>query len=94
MTKSEIRKKILKIRKQKKFKNKYINFQEISKILKKNKTVGKIVGAYYPYNYEVDPLKILEKFEKKKLSYFITENRKKFSYDFFSLVNKRSPFIK
>ena len=65
MTKSEIRKKILKIRKQKKFKNKYINFQEISKILKKNKTVGKIVGAYYPYNYEVDPLKILEKFEKK-----------------------------
>ena len=65
MKKSEIRKKILKIRKQKKFKNKNINFQEILKILKKSKTFGKIVGGYYPYNYEVDPLKILEKFEKK-----------------------------
>ena len=73
MTKSEIRKKILKIRKQKKFKNKYINFQEISKILRKNKTIGKIVGAYYPYNYEVDPLKILEKFEKKNYEKLIDE---------------------
>ena len=65
MNKSEIRKKILKIRKQKKLKNKNINFQEILKILKKSKTIGKIVGGYYPYNYEVDTLKILEKFEKK-----------------------------
>ena len=65
MNKSEIRKKILKIRKQKKLKNKNINFKEISKILKKNKSIGKIVGGYYPYNYEFDPLKILEKFEKK-----------------------------
>ena len=88
MTKSKIRKKILKIKKQKKFKNKYINFQEISKILKKNKTVGKIVGAYYPYNYEVDPLKILEKFEKKNYLISLPKIEKNFRMTFFRWSTK------
>ena len=57
MNKSAIRKKILKIRKQNNFKNLDINFKYILKILKKNKKIGKIVGGYYPYNYEVDAVK-------------------------------------
>ena len=34
--------------------------------MKKNRVLGKIIGGYYPYNYEVDILQILEKFEQKK----------------------------
>ena len=63
MNKSVIRKKILKVRK-KKSKNLEINFNNILKILNKSKTSGKIIGGYYPYNHEVNTLKILEKFEK------------------------------
>ena len=43
-----------------------INFQDICRILQKSKSVGKIVGGYYPYNFEVDTTKILKQFEKKK----------------------------
>ena len=89
MKKSEIRKKILEIRKQKNSNNLIINFEKILKILKKIK-FSKTIGGYYPYNYEVDSIKILEKFEKKKLSYFFAKNKKKFSNGFFPLVNKRS----
>ena len=70
MNKSQIRKKILKIRKQKKIKKFALNFGLILDILKKKNVSGKIIGGYYPYNYEVDILKILEKFEQKK--FFIT----------------------
>jgi 5-formyltetrahydrofolate cyclo-ligase len=49
--KSEIRKRILKKRKLKSYKNLQINFKYLIGILKKKKIVGKIVGGYYPYNY-------------------------------------------
>ncbi len=64
MNKSQIRKKILRIRKLKNLEKFEINFQSILKILKKNGIKGKILGGYYPYNYEIDTMKILEKFEK------------------------------
>ena len=88
MNKSEIRKKILKIRKQKKLENKDINFEEISKILKRNKSIGKIVGGYYPYNYEVDPLKILEKFEKKNYLISLPKIEKNSHMSFFCWSTK------
>ena len=50
MNKPEIRKKIIKIRQQKNFKGFKIEFQDIRKILKKYKIIGKKVGGYYPYN--------------------------------------------
>ena len=90
MNKSEIRKKILKIRKQNNFKNFDISFESIFKILKKEKITGKTVGGYYPYNYEVDATKILKKLEKKKLFNLSAKNKKKLSDGFFSMVIKRS----
>ena len=63
MNKSEIRNKILKIRKRNS-KDFQFNFDHISKILKNNKITKRIVGGYYPYNHEVDTIKILDKFEK------------------------------
>jgi 5-formyltetrahydrofolate cyclo-ligase len=83
VNKSEIRKKILKIRKQKSSQNLNINYEDILKILKKNKIKDKLVGGYYPYNHEVDAMKILKKLEKKRISNFITQNKKKFSNELF-----------
>ena len=83
MNKSRIRKKILRIRKQKKQKNLSFDFSFILRILKRKHILGKIVGGYYPYNYEIDILKILEKFEKKKFLISLPKIKKKSQMDFF-----------
>ena len=83
MNKSQIRKKILRIRKQKKIKKFIFNFDLISNILKRKKISGKIIGAYYPYNYEVDILQILEKFEEKKFIITLPKIKKNSQMDFF-----------
>ena len=84
MNKSEIRKKILKIRKQNSSKTLEIHFKDISKVLKKKNFFGKIVGGYYPYNQEVDVIKILEKFEKKKYQISLPKIKENSQMDFFS----------
>ena len=58
MLKSQLRKKILNIRKKKYPKYEEINFNNIIKILKKEKIKNKIIGGYYPYYYEVNTIKI------------------------------------
>ena len=95
MNKNQIRKKILDIRKKNEEKKFQINFLEINKILKKTKSVGKIVGGYYPYNHEVNTTKILKKFEKKRYLISLPKIKKNFQMDFFQwssneplLINK------
>ena len=83
MNKSEIRKKILKIRKKNNFKKFKINFQSILNVLKKENIRGKILGGYYPYNYEVDGMQILEKFEKKNYFISLPKIKKNSQMDFF-----------
>ena len=83
MNKSEIRKKILGIRKNYQVKNKKINFKEILNILKERKIKKKIIGGYYPYNYEINSIHILEKFEKKKYRISLPKIRKNSQMDFF-----------
>ena len=67
MNKSEIRKKILKIRKRNHSKVSVIDYKYINKILLKRKIKKKSIGGYYPYNFEVDLMEILTKFEKQNL---------------------------
>ena len=88
MNKSIIRKKILKIRKLKNSKNFKIDFESIKKILKKNKILGKTIGGYYPYNYEVDVIKILNEFEKHNYQISLPKIRKNFQMDFFNWSSK------
>ena len=83
MNKFQIRKKIFKIRKQKKQKNLVLNFSSILQILKKKSILGKIVGGYYPYNHEINILKVLEKFEKKNFLISLPKIKKKSQMDFF-----------
>tara|TARA_B100001057_G_scaffold248083_1_gene248314 strand:+ start:645 stop:1187 length:543 start_codon:yes stop_codon:yes gene_type:complete len=90
VNKSEIRKKILKIRKQKNLGNLKINFGDILKIIKKNLLTGKIIGGYYPYNYEVDSIKILEKFEKKNYRICLPKIKKNSQMDFFYWSTKEA----
>ena len=66
MSKSKLRNKILKVREKFNTKNIRIDFNQIIKIIKKEKVSKKIVGGYYPVNFEVDDLELLKKFEKKK----------------------------
>ena len=88
MNKSQIRKKILKIRKLNFSKNLEINFQAIFEILKKEKIRGKVLGGYYPYNYELDGMKILKKFENKDYLISLPKLKKKYQMDFFEWSTK------
>ena len=83
MNKSEIRKKILKIRKKNSFKNLKINLRHLLNILKKAKISNKVVGGYYPYNYEVDVIKILVELEKQKYRISLPKIKKNSQMDFF-----------
>ena len=83
MNKSEIRKKILKIRKQKSAKSLNINFDHLLKILKKNINIGKVIGGYYPYNYEIDAIEILTNLEKQNYQISLPKIKKNSQMDFF-----------
>ena len=84
MNKSQIRKKILKVRKQVIFNNLSINFKHIFSILNKKNIKGKIVGGYYPFNYEVNVINILEKFEKQNYIISLPKIKKNSEMDFFN----------
>ena len=88
MNKSKIRKRLLKIRMQNNSKNLSIDVKYLSSILRKNKTIGKTIGAYYPYNYEIDVIKILENFEKKNYKISLPKIKKNFQMDFFHWSTK------
>mgnify|MGYP001378138066 CR=1 FL=1 len=91
MIKSEIRKKIIKIRKFNNKKNLAINFYSILNILKKKKITGKMIGGYYPYNYEINILPILNKLEKKNYIISLPKIKKNFQMNFFEWSQK-DPF--
>ena len=83
MLKSKLRKKILKIRKKNNKKNIQINFNQLTKILKKEKVNRKIIGGYYPVNFEIDDLALLRKFEKDKFIISLPVIKKNFQMDFY-----------
>ena len=83
MLKSKLRKKIIKIRKIINKRNIQIDFNEIIKIIKKEKVTKKVIGGYYPANYEIDDLQLLKKFEKKNFTISLPIIKKNFQMDFY-----------
>ena len=83
MLKTKLRKKILKIREKINKNNIQINFNQIVKILKKEKTNKKIIGGYYPVNFEIDDLALLRKFEKNGFNISLPVIKKNFQMDFY-----------
>ena len=82
MLKYNLRKKILKIREINNKENIQIDFNKIIKILKKEKIKKKIIGGYYPVNFEVDDLELLKKLEKNKFNISLPIIKKNFQMDF------------
>ena len=83
MLKSKIRKKILKARESRNKGKFYIKFSKIYNLLKKKINLRKkTIGGYYPVNYEVDDLKILKEFVKKKIKISLPVIKKNFRMDF------------
>jgi 5-formyltetrahydrofolate cyclo-ligase len=81
--KSKLRDKILKIRKRVNRKNIKIDFTQLIQILKKEKINKKIIGGYYPINFEIDDLVLLRKFEKNKFKISLPVIKKNFQMDFY-----------
>jgi 5-formyltetrahydrofolate cyclo-ligase len=81
--KSKLRKKILQIREKNNKTNIQIDFNEIIRIIKKEKITRKIIGGYYPVNFEVDDLELLKKFEKNKFDISLPVIKKNFKMDFY-----------
>ena len=94
MIKSKLRNKILKLRKISK-KSVNINPAKIYSYLKKKNYNLKIIGGYYPANYEIDDLEILNYFFKKGSMISLPKIKKKSQMEFFKwhkndilLINK------
>ena len=83
MKKSEIRNRIINLRKENYSEDIKIDPDSIIKFLKKKKFKKKIVGSYYPYNYEVNVIPILEKLERSKYIISFPKIGKNSSMNFF-----------
>ena len=84
MLKYKLRKKVLKIRKKVNKKNTIcIDFSKVLRLIKNNNFPIRSVGGYFPVNYEVDDLKILKEFTKKKYQISLPAIKKKFEMNFY-----------
>ena len=83
MLKAKLRKKFLKIRKLKNKKNIQIEFDKVFNLINKQNILIKVIGGYFPVNYEVDDLDILKEFDKKKYQISLPVIKKKFEMDFY-----------
>ena len=83
MLKSKLRKRILKAREKFNIKNIQIDFNQIIKILKKEKISKKIIGGYYPVNFEIDDLALLREFKKNRFKISLPVIKKNFQMDFY-----------
>tara|TARA_B100000965_G_scaffold356427_1_gene334417 strand:+ start:188 stop:730 length:543 start_codon:yes stop_codon:yes gene_type:complete len=82
--KSTLRKKILKIRKKKNLNNVKINFSKVFELIKKYKSPKKLVGGYYPVNYEVDDLHLLKELKEKNYKISLPVIKKNFNMNFYN----------
>jgi 5-formyltetrahydrofolate cyclo-ligase len=84
VNKSQTRNKIIKIRKRKFDKNLNIDLGKFISFLKIYKSDLKSIGGYYPSNYEIDDLDILDLLEKKKFKVSLPIIKKDNQMNFYS----------
>ena len=93
MPKTILRKKILEYRKNN-YKIVGLKYSLLKDILKKfNLLKNKIIGAYFPINYEIDCLEILKQLEKSGHKISLPITRKKNKMDFFEWSSKEPLLI-
>ncbi len=88
MSKSKLRIKILNLRKKNSYKKLKLDLTKIYRFLKKNKINFKNVGGYYPCNYEIDDLDMLNFLRNKKVNISLPIIRENNQMDFFEWKNK------
>ena len=84
MNKFQIRNKIIRLRKKKFDKNFKINLGKFISFLKNDKLNFKSIGGYYPSNYEIDDLDILDLLEKKNFKVSLPIIKKDNQMNFYS----------
>jgi 5-formyltetrahydrofolate cyclo-ligase len=84
VNKSQIRNKIIKIRKKKFDKDFKIDLGKFISFLKIDKLNFKSIGGYYPSNYEIDDLDILDLLEKKNFKVSLPIIKKDNQMNFYS----------
>ena len=92
MIKSNLRDKILKVRKSNSKKLININPSNIYSYLKKKNYKMKIIGGYYPTNYEIDDLEMLDYFFKKGSIISLPKIKKKSKMEFYQW-HKNDPLL-
>ena len=90
MNKSQIRKKVLLSKKKRFDENLKINLGKFISFLKINGFNNKNIGGYYPSNYEIDDLKILDYLEKKNFIVSLPVIKKENQMNFYKW-SKRDP---
>jgi len=88
VNKPQIRKKVLLIKKKKFDKNLKINLENFVSFFKINSFNHKNVGGYYPSNYEIDDLNILEFLEKKNFKVSLPVIKKENQMNFYKWSRK------
>ena len=92
MTKLKLRRKIINLRKNYFKKSSNINPNRIYSFLKKKNYNFKTIGGYYPSNYEIDDLGILNFFSQKGYLVCLPKIKKKSQMDFFKWC-KNNPLL-
>jgi 5-formyltetrahydrofolate cyclo-ligase len=88
VNKSKIRSQILEFRKQNFNKNLKINLDKFISFLKTNIQNAKKIGGYYPSNYEIDDLQILDVLDKKNFKISLPIVKKNNQMNFYSWSKK------
>ena len=88
MNKSKVRSKILKLRRKYFNKNYKINLDKFFSFLKINIHNSKKIGGYYPSNYEIDDLEILDALDKQNYKISLPIIRKNNQMNFYSWSKK------
>ena len=88
MIKSKLRSKVLKLREKNSYKKYKIDTQKLFSFLKKKIFRFKVIGGYYPYNFEIDDLEILNFLRKKNFNASLPIIKKNSQMDFFEWSKK------
>ena len=83
MLKHKLRKKLINIRKLKNNNPVRIPISAFYNVIKKYNLNNKVIGGYYPVNYELDDLELLKDLEKKKITISLPAINKNFNMDFY-----------
>ena len=83
MFKNHIRKKIIKLREVKNKKNLQVKISLISKILKYQNSKNKILGGYFPVNYEADTFQLMRALKQEKFKISLPVISSKFNMNFY-----------